>query len=66
MPKASRFIGDKAKDGGGDNGKDGQPINGVETAAKVNKVIRETNGNSRTNKQAQQMDLNGRWLAIIF
>ena len=49
MPKASRFIGDKAKDGSGDNGEDGQPDDGVETAAKVNKVIRETNGNPRTN-----------------
>ena len=53
MPKASRFVGDKAKDGGGDNGEDDQPDDGVETAAKVNKVIREMNENPRTNKQAQ-------------
>ena len=65
MPKASRFIGDEAKDGGGDNSEDGQPDDGVETAAKVNKVIRETNRNPRTNNQSQQMDLNGCWLPII-
>ena len=75
MPKASRFIRDKAEDGIGDNGEDGQPNDGIDTAAKVNKVIRETNGggcpekgkghgsgyslNPRPNKQAQQMDLNG-------
>ena len=51
MPTASRFIGDKAMDGGGDNGKDGQPNDGIETAAKVNKVIRETNRNPK-NQQA--------------
>ena len=44
MPKASRFIRDKAEDGIGDNGEDGQPNDGIDTAAKVNKVIRETNG----------------------
>ena len=65
MPTVSRFIGDKAKDGSGDNCEDVQPNDGVETAAKVNKVIRKTSGNPRTNKQAQRMDLNGRWLPII-
>ena len=41
MPSASRFIGDKAADGSGDNGEDGQSNDGVEITAKVNKVMRE-------------------------
>ena len=82
MPKASKFIEEEAEDGGDDNGDDGQQDDGVGKAAKVNKAIRENNGggcwekgkgrrsgyslNPRTNKQAQQMDLNRRCLAIIF
>jgi hypothetical protein len=34
MPIASKFIEYKAKDGGDDNGEDGQPDDGVKTTAK--------------------------------
>ena len=45
MPNTSKFIEDKTKEGGDDNGEDGQHNDGVETAAKVN----NTRGNKRNN-----------------
>ena len=36
MPKASKFIEDKAEDGGDNNGEDSQHDDGVKTAAKFN------------------------------